>query len=88
MNPRECIKTVAIYISGADLFMKHFDRERVILQESTGRTDLSISDVNPLQASHAYLLRLMDFPRLSLTLASRWTGIDLVLKGSKRLLGR
>jgi hypothetical protein len=75
----------ARYILGLDMFEEHDRREARILLNSAGRTDITPFEAGLVPGTKIFLLRLRDWPIISVTLMSRWTGLDLAVKGAQRL---
>jgi len=80
------MKTIEIlkYVAGADLLKVQLGRERELIEERTGKTDLLPLEARWQVAGEIYLMRLRSIPRTALTLFSRYTGVDLVAKVVKR----
>jgi hypothetical protein len=88
MNFNEGLRKVGSYLTAADVFRGHIEAENKIKVDKTGRTDILPFEAGLAAGTKIYLLRLKYWPIESATLMARWTGIDLAIKGSRRLLGK
>lgn len=88
MNFIEASHKIAEYLTCADVFRKHSEGENKIKYDKTSTTDIIPLEAGLEGSTKIYLLRLKNWPILSATLISRWTGIDLVIRGSQRLFNR
>lgn len=75
------VEKIAEYLIGADVFRKHFQEEKRILEEHGESTNQLPQEVGVDAVKKIYEFRIRNYPRLAGTLFLRHTGLDLVRRG-------